>query len=114
MSWVLPGEPDVLASFSLLQSILIREDFPTLLRPIKAYSGLSGTGHFSNSGLLITYTAFLICIISIIYTCKSTGYSSMNKLYRLIRKTANHLYLQDCMTRFAHDSVVPDSLSGQT
>jgi hypothetical protein len=38
----------------------------------------------------------------------------MNNYTRLIRKTANHLYLQDCMTRFAHDSVVPDSLSGQS
>jgi hypothetical protein len=44
---ILTTEPDVLASFSLLHSIFIKEDLPTLLLPIKAYSGLSGTGHFS-------------------------------------------------------------------
>ena len=35
----------VLASFWLLVSILISELFPTLLRPIKAYSGRSDAGH---------------------------------------------------------------------
>jgi hypothetical protein len=40
--------------------MLIKEDFPTLLLPINAYSLLSGTGHFSKSGLLIIYLADLI------------------------------------------------------
>jgi hypothetical protein len=31
--------------------MFINEDLPTLLRPIKAYSGLSGFGHLSKLGL---------------------------------------------------------------
>src|SRR3954471_6181264 len=59
MSFVLPGEAEVFAR-SLLQSILIRDDFPTLLLPMKAYSGLSGLGVFSTDGLDITYSACFI------------------------------------------------------
>jgi hypothetical protein len=47
----------------LLQSILIKEDFPTLLLPINANSGLSGLGHLSNEGLLIKYFASFISIV---------------------------------------------------
>jgi len=50
MSFVLPGDAEVFAR-SLLQSMLMRDDLPTLLLPIKAYSGLSGFGHFSTEGL---------------------------------------------------------------
>lgn len=42
--------------------MLIREDLPTLERPIKAYSGLSGLGHPSIVGLLIKYFAERISI----------------------------------------------------
>jgi len=59
---VLPGVLDVLASFDWLVSIFISDDLPTFDRPIKAYSGLSGLGHLSTSGLLITYVAFVISI----------------------------------------------------
>jgi arsenite-transporting ATPase len=45
----LPGVTEVLASFFELVSILISDDLPTLERPIKANSGLSGGGHFSTS-----------------------------------------------------------------
>ena len=63
MFCVLPGAEDVLASFWLLHSRLISEDLPTLLRPIKAYSGLSGLGHLSNDGLEIRYAAFRIIML---------------------------------------------------
>jgi len=59
MSFVLPGDAEVLAR-SLLQSIFITDDLPTLLLPIKAYSGLSGFGHCSTDGLDIRYTACLM------------------------------------------------------
>jgi hypothetical protein len=58
----LPGVEEVFASFWLSLSILINDDFPTLLRPMKANSGLSGGGHILTSGLLITYVAVLITI----------------------------------------------------
>lgn len=38
-SLVFPGVPEVIASFLLLHSMFISEDFPTLERPIKANSG---------------------------------------------------------------------------
>ena len=60
ISCVLPGAEEVLASRSLLQSMLISEDLPTLLRPMKAYSGLSGSGHLSKPGLLMMYLADLM------------------------------------------------------
>jgi hypothetical protein len=37
--------PDVLAKFFCKQSALIMEDLPTLLLPIKAYSGAFNEGH---------------------------------------------------------------------
>jgi demethylmenaquinone methyltransferase/2-methoxy-6-polyprenyl-1,4-benzoquinol methylase len=58
----LPGVPDVLASLLWLVIILIREDLPTLERPIKAYSGLSGLGQSSTFTLLIKYFAERISI----------------------------------------------------
>jgi len=45
-----------------------------LLRPIKANSGLSGFGHLSTDGLLITYSADLISsFIMLQYTLSETG-----------------------------------------
>ena len=64
MSCVLPGVFEILASFELLQSIFINDDLPTLLLPIKAYSGLSGFGHLSNDGLEIKYEAFVMSIFT--------------------------------------------------
>jgi hypothetical protein len=63
MSWVLPGVDEIFASFLLLQSMLMSEDLPTLLRPINAISGRSGFGAWSNDGLLIKYVA---CFISML------------------------------------------------
>ena len=42
ISCVLPGVPEVFASEALLQSVLISDDLPTLLRPMNAYSGRDG------------------------------------------------------------------------
>jgi hypothetical protein len=47
-----------------LVNMLIREDFPTLDRPIKAYSGMRSFGHLATSELLISKTADLISIVS--------------------------------------------------
>ncbi len=62
MSWVLPGVPEVFASLLWLVIILMSEDLPTLERPIKAYSGLSGLGQASTLTLLIKYFAERISI----------------------------------------------------
>src|SRR3982750_1817341 len=70
MSCVFPGEDEILASPFLLVSILISEDFPTLLRPINAYSGRSGFGHCVYSALLMTYLASLI-FMGVQYTTSS-------------------------------------------
>jgi hypothetical protein len=48
-----------------LVSILIKDDLPTLLLPIKAYSGNSISGHLSIAGLLITKLAFIIFTMQI-------------------------------------------------
>jgi hypothetical protein len=42
--------------------MLIKEDFPTLLLPMKAYSGRSGFGHCSTEALEIRYVAFFMVI----------------------------------------------------
>lgn len=57
-----PVSGEVMASPFFPVSILIREDLPTLLRPIKAYSGRSPVGHFFTFVLLITNSALLISI----------------------------------------------------
>jgi len=62
ISNVFPGFCEVMASPFFPVSILIREDLPTLLRPIKAYSGRSPVGHFFTFVLLITNSALLISI----------------------------------------------------
>ena len=59
---VLPGVADIFASLLLLQSMLISDDLPTLLLPMNANSGLSGSGHLSKDGLLVKYFASFISI----------------------------------------------------
>ena len=54
---LLPGVLDTFASEFCPVSMLIREDFPTLERPITANSGNLGFGHCSSLTLLLTYTA---------------------------------------------------------
>jgi hypothetical protein len=63
MSWVLPGRPEVFANFFWLVIILIRDDLPTLLRPIKAYSGSWFFGHLETSWLLTTNVADVMRIL---------------------------------------------------
>lgn len=62
MSFVLPGVDDVFASLFLPVSILIRDDFPTLDLPVKAYSGLSDPGPSWYLELLLINVADFICI----------------------------------------------------
>jgi hypothetical protein len=47
-----PGFPDIFANFFFLQIELIKDDFPTFERPIKAYSGINSFGQFFIFGLL--------------------------------------------------------------
>jgi hypothetical protein len=62
INWVLPGVADVLARFFVPVIMLINDDLPTLLLPIKAYSGLSGLGQEAVSGLLMIYVALWMII----------------------------------------------------
>ncbi len=59
MSLVLPGLAEVWASLLLLVSALINDDFPTLLRPINAYSANPVLGHSLSFAELFTNMAFL-------------------------------------------------------
>lgn len=62
MSIVLPGVLEVFARFFRSVSMLISEDLPTLLRPMKAYSGKEVCGHISALGLDVTKVAEFIFI----------------------------------------------------
>jgi hypothetical protein len=67
MSLVFPGVPDILASFRRLQSIFRSDDFPTLERPMNAYSGLLGAGQSFGLALLVRNDASVIRI----FFCKN-------------------------------------------
>lgn len=54
---VFPGVEDVFARLFRLTNRLINEDFPTLERPIKANSRLTGSGHREGSVLLTINSA---------------------------------------------------------
>ena len=62
MSCVFPGFCEVIASPLRAVSILMSDDFPTLDRPMKAYSGRPVVGHFSTRLLLMTNSADLMTI----------------------------------------------------
>ena len=62
ISCVLPGLGEVWTSVFLLQIALIKLDFPTLERQIKAYSGLSLSGQCSNNAPLFKNVAEMIFI----------------------------------------------------
>src|SRR5580692_1056832 len=88
MSLVLPGLTDVCAIF-LLHSILISEDLPTLLLPIKANSGKCVLGHLSTLVLLMAKSALLTCMISALQFFLVRIYVSL--FFRLINIiNANH------------------------
>ncbi len=63
-SLVLPGVADVFASPRLLHNILIREDLPTLERPMNANSGSFGPGFWEIRVLLPANRASEIFILS--------------------------------------------------
>jgi hypothetical protein len=62
MVLVLPGSPEVFASFPYPVSILISEDLPTFERPINAISGRCEDGNPSGVKLLLIYRAERIII----------------------------------------------------
>jgi hypothetical protein len=64
MSWVFPGVCDVLARSFLFIIALMREDFPTLDLPIKAYSASVGSGQFCHFSELFTNSTVLMIIVS--------------------------------------------------
>lgn len=63
MSMVFPGVDEVQASPLRAVSMLIRLLLPTLLLPIKAYSGLSPAGQWVTELLLIENSADFICML---------------------------------------------------
>ena len=86
MSNVFPGVAEVLANFLLFVSILIRLDFPTFERPIKAYSGFVSLGHIDSRGALNVNSAFLISITFSFFgdkvTKKIQNYLEVRKIIR--------------------------------
>ena len=66
---VFPGVADVMASPLRPVSMLMRLDFPTLERPMKAYSGNVPPGHFLTSVLLMTNSALVISILLLVFCC---------------------------------------------
>ena len=63
-SLVLPGVAEVIASFLLLQSMLIRDDLPTFDLPMNANSGSFAAGFWSVLVLLCTKRASVILILT--------------------------------------------------
>ena len=59
------------------------EDFPTLLLPMKAYSGRSGFGACLKSGLLMIYFAVLMFTLQVTFRIQDTGYRVQVTGYRL-------------------------------
>jgi len=60
MVCVFPGFPEVLAMPFCWANILIKDDFPTLERPIKAYSGKWASGHLRQSATEVKNSIDLI------------------------------------------------------
>jgi demethylmenaquinone methyltransferase/2-methoxy-6-polyprenyl-1,4-benzoquinol methylase len=79
-------------------SMLMRDDLPTLLLPMKAYSGLSGFGQALWSGLLIIYDALVKIMVKI-------------RFIKALRTLEPNLINFVIMGKFAHDTIVPDVAS---
>jgi hypothetical protein len=60
MIFVLPGVDEVCANLLLLHNIFISDDFPTLLRPMKANSGNIGFGQSATLADVFVNMAFFI------------------------------------------------------
>ena len=91
---VFPGVAEVMASPFLPVSILMRLDFPTLERPMKAYSGNVPVGHFRTSVLLMTNSAFVISILLPFwgFTC-GKGSTNFISLHYLCPESEDRLHL---------------------
>jgi hypothetical protein len=63
ISRVFPGVSEIFAKPFLPVSMLIREDLPTLDRPMKANSGRADGGHDFRSGALMAKVADLIFMV---------------------------------------------------
>ena len=63
MHMVLPGVDEVRARLRRSVRALMSDDLPTLLRPMKAYSGRLVLGHCSWEALLPIYSADVIFIM---------------------------------------------------
>ena len=88
MSIVFPGVEEVIARFLRPVNILMRLDFPTLERPMKAYSGNVPVGHFCTSVLLMTNSAFVISICLLIFSLIIVA-----KLALILRKLIHNIEL---------------------
>ena len=78
MSMVFPGVADVMASPLRPVSMLMRLDFPTLERPMKAYSGNVPPGHFltvciADDEFGACYLHFITCFF-VVSSCKGSTY----------------------------------------
>lgn len=68
MSIVLPGVAEVMANLGLRVSMLMRLDFPTLERPMNAYSGSPSCGQRRMPVLLMTNEALFISMTFLVFT----------------------------------------------
>ncbi len=74
MSFVFPGFFETFDKFFFSQTMLIREDLPTLLLPINAYSGIPGLGHCSTfAELQINSEDLILTDVFIDFNCFITN-----------------------------------------
>ena len=64
MIFVFPGVDEVCANLLRLHNMFIKDDLPTLLRPINAYSGNTGFGHSEILAEVFVNMAFLMIKIN--------------------------------------------------
>jgi hypothetical protein len=64
INWVRPGVALVFTRRLRFNRVLIREDLPTLERPVKAISGNTGAGYCSGLTALLTNSADFIIIFA--------------------------------------------------
>lgn len=87
MVCVFPGVSETFTKFLEFTSMLINDDLPTLLLPIKANSGISAGGHLSVSVKLAIYFAFLIIILMLTVSAAKVAVLKLNlRLYKNEKK----------------------------
>ena len=113
MSRVFPGVAEVIASLRLLHSILIRDDFPTLDRPMKANSGKLLSGLPETLVLLPTNLASEIFIKEYCRLFNGCKYSKSLPFFVFLREMDRD-YLDLCelqrLLREGIESFFPDRL----